>query len=106
MQRRRLAYVVLLHLVDVAVERAVSKHDQHDGAASLQQGGHDVGRVAHHGVLLLAPRAQLCPALVLGVEHPQLAGHVARGVHLPPVHEDLSLGTRQNTVTQRRPPSP
>lgn len=50
-----------------------------------------MGRVSHHGILLLGPGAQEDPGLVLDVENPQLAGHVSCGVDLSSVHVDLPL---------------
>lgn len=84
--------VVLLHLVDVTVQRTVSKQNQHGGTGILLDRRHDMGRVSHHSVLVLSDLgAQEDPGLVLDVEHPQLAGHVSRGVDLSSVHVDLPL---------------
>lgn len=84
--------VVLLHLVDVPVQRTVSKQNQHDGTGTLLGRRHDVGRVSHHGVLVLSDLGdQEDPGLVLDVENPQLTGHISRGVNLPSVHVDLPL---------------
>lgn len=84
--------VVLLHLADVTVQRTVSKQNQHGGTGTLLDRRDDMGRVSHHSVLVLSDQgAQQDPGLVLDVEHPQLAGHVSRGVDLSSVHVDLPL---------------
>lgn len=69
----------------------MSKEHQHDGGVALLQGGDHVGRMSHRGVLLLDARVQENPGLVLDVEHPQLAGHVPRGIHLTAVHVHFAL---------------
>lgn len=84
-----LTQVVLLDVADVAVEGAVAEEDEHDGAVVPE--GDDVGRVPHHGVLLLGLRGQRRPALPRDVEHPQLAAHVPRGIDLTAVHVDVIL---------------
>ena len=99
--RPQLTEVVLLDLADVTVQRTVSEQNQHDGVAPLLAGGHDVGGVSHHSILLLGPGGQEDPGLVLDVENPELAGHVPRGVDLSSVHEDLPLEQRE-TVEQNQ----
>lgn len=78
----------------------MSKQHQHDGTGPLLDGGHNVGRVPHHSVLILGPRAQKDPGLVLDVENPELTGHVSSGVDLSSVHVDLPL-VETKTVNDR-----
>lgn len=101
-----LTQVVLLHLADVAVQGTVSKQHQHGGAGTLLDRRHDMGRVAHHSVLVLHDLgAEEDPGLVLDVEDPQLAGHVSRRVDLSPVHVDLPLGKKQRSLESLEVPA-
>lgn len=83
--------VVLLHLADVTVQRAVSKQNQHDRTGSLLDGRNNMSWMSHHSILVLGTWTEEDPGLVLDVENPQLAGDVSCGVNLSSVHVDLPL---------------
>lgn len=86
-----LTNVVLLHLADVSVERAVTEDDEHYWLSSIRQEVNNVSRMTHHCILLFSSRGQQLPRMIPCVKHPQLRGHVPRGINLPTIHVYLIL---------------
>lgn len=54
-----LTNVVLLHLADVSIERAVTEDDEHNWLIRLDV--NNVSRVTHHCILLFSSRVQQLP---------------------------------------------
>lgn len=92
--RRGLTDVVLLDLVDVAVDGRVAEEGHHDLLAARQL--HHVGRVTLQGVGRRRRRPPQRPGAARDVEDPQLVRHVGPlGFQLPTKHVDVVLGAHQ-----------
>lgn len=89
-----LTHVVLLDLVDVAVDRRVAEEGQHRRLAVRQL--HHVSRVPLQCVRRRRGRLPQRPGAAGDVEHPQLVRHVGRlGLQLPAEHVDVVLRRRK-----------
>lgn len=89
-----LTEVVLLDLVDVAIDGRVAEEGQHDHLAAGQL--HHVGRVTLQGVGWRRRRPPQRPGAARDVEDPQLVCHVGPlGLQLPAKHVDVVLGAHQ-----------
>lgn len=89
-------------MADVTIHRTVSEQNQHDVTAPFLGGGHDMGRVSNHSVLLFGLRIKQDPGLVLDVKDPELAGHIPCGVNLSSIHVDFSLEKRKQKEEKRK----